>query len=68
MSGNARPLQPESEFITAKEVADRIGRSIDWVHRVRHKPGEGPPYYLIGGRYLYRPAEIMAWLRSRRGG
>jgi hypothetical protein len=61
-------MQPEPEFISAKEVAERIGRTVDWVHRVRSRPGVGPPFYLMGGRYLYRPPEIMSWLRGCRGG
>ena len=59
-------MQPEPEFLTAKEAAQRVGRPYDWLYRIRKMPGEGPPYYKIGGRYFYRPAEIMSWLRSRR--
>ena len=58
----------DPEFLSAKEAAERVGRSYDWLYRARSKPGEGPPAYKIGGRYFYRPQEIMAWLRSRRVG
>lgn len=61
-------MQPEPEFISTKQVAERVGRTPDWVKRARKTPGEGPPHYKVGGKYLYRPQEIMAWLRSRRGG
>ena len=61
-------MQPEPEFIPTKQAAERICRSAQWMYEVRKKPGEGPPYYKIGGKYFYRPQEIMAWLRSRRGG
>lgn len=61
-------MQPEPEFLTSKQVAERIGRSAQWVKKIRKLPGEGPPFYKIGRGYLYRPQEIMAWLRSRRGG
>lgn len=59
-------LQPEPEFLSAKEAAERIGRSYFWLFRARKVPGRGPPYYQIGGRYFYRPQEIMTWLRSVR--
>lgn len=61
-------LQPEPEFLTAKQAAERIGRSYDWLFRARKTPGVGPPYYKLGGQFFYRPAEIMSWLRSCRGG
>lgn len=61
-------MPAEPEFLSAKEAAGRVGRTYEWLYRVRSKPGEGPPFYKIGGKYFYRPAEIMSWLRSRRGG
>lgn len=59
-------MQPESEYLSTKQAAERIGRTPDWMYRVRKQPGEGPPFYKIGGRYQYRPTEIMTWLRGRR--
>jgi hypothetical protein len=61
-------LQPEPEFITTKQVAERIGRTPEWVRKIRKLPGVGPSYYRSGGRVLYRPSEVMAWLRSIRVG
>lgn len=59
-------MQSESEFITGKQVAVRLGRTAEWVRKARKVPGLGPPWYRVGRRYLYRPQELMSWLRGCR--
>lgn len=61
-------MKAEPEFLPTKLAAERIGQTPRWLMEVRKYPGEGPPFYKLRGRYFYRPSEIMAWLRSRRGG
>jgi len=59
-------MKTDQEFLSTKEAAEWVGRRARWLHDIRFKPGEGPPCIKVGGRYVYRPQEILAWLRSRR--
>jgi hypothetical protein len=53
----------KSEFISPKQTAAILGRSYAWLLR---NPGNGPPFYVIGKRRVYREQEVMGWVRSRR--
>ena len=53
------------EFIPASQAAKRLCVSertlIYW--RIN---GTGPPYYTIGGRYMYESGELDAWVQNNR--
>lgn len=52
-------------LIDAAGLQEKYGIS---VHTWRHwrKRKIGPPAYELNGRVLYDPAEVDAWIRSRR--
>ncbi len=52
------PLPPR--FLRAKEAARYLGVSVSMLQRHRHN-GTGPVYFKIGGRVLYRLADLDAW-------
>ena len=54
------------EMISTKEASEVVCKTIDWLIRARRRPGDGPPYYKLGGRIYYRVPELMTWLRSNR--
>ena len=63
----AAPYEP---LITAREVADRLGMSVDWVLK-KWQAGELPGYRLNGRNarpVRFRWSEILAWLDGQRRG
>lgn len=57
--------QPTAEFVDDRQLSARtpIAR-ITW--QTWRSRGKGPPYYQVGRRCLYRWAEVLAWLESKR--
>jgi hypothetical protein len=55
------------QLLTRVEAARILGcspRVLDaWAYR-----GEGPPYYRIGKRAMYRASELDAWIDAQRRG
>jgi hypothetical protein len=54
-----------SKLLTTKEAAERR-RKTPQALVMERKRGEGPPYIIDGGRYLYREDELEHWLDQRR--
>jgi DNA-binding transcriptional MerR regulator len=48
-----------------KATAERIGLSPKTLANWRSSGG-GPPFYKLGGRVLYDPCDLDAWVASRR--
>jgi predicted DNA-binding transcriptional regulator AlpA len=53
------------DLITQEQVAARLGVSHFTVRDWR-KVNAGPPYVRVGGSIRYWPADVEAWLESRR--
>ncbi len=57
------------DWISSKEAAALIGKSNEWMTRIGRRHKKGPPWYEIGGQFLYDRDEVMVWLQAhRRGG
>jgi hypothetical protein len=57
----------ELEFLTANETAKLIRSSRGGLAAARCKRSPNtPPFIRLGRRILYRRAEVMEWLESRR--
>ncbi len=54
---------PPEELLTAKQVAERMNRSVEWVYY--HSQRGRLPGYKVEGGWLYRPSEIDDYLRAR---
>jgi hypothetical protein len=46
-------------------AADYIGVSVSFLNKAR-LTGKGPTYLKIGARVMYEPADLDAWINSRR--
>lgn len=56
-----------SETEAAEFISTRLGIGCSrWTMLNHRKKGSGPPYYKIGGRCLYRPEDIEAWIDASR--
>jgi Helix-turn-helix domain len=56
----------EQDFLTPRDAANVIGKSVYWLKRARRgEKGTGPPYYKIGGRFLYARADVLEWLEAQ---
>jgi predicted site-specific integrase-resolvase len=55
-------MQPH---LTEKVLAPRLGLSVRTLQRWRWQ-GKGPAYLKLGGRVVYREADIAAWEESNR--
>jgi predicted DNA-binding transcriptional regulator AlpA len=52
------------EFLTPKEVAERLQVSVQLLWQLRNNGG-GPPYYKFGGRIVrYCPEQLDEWAKS----
>ena len=62
-------LPGQDEYLNTKEVADLTGLSKAFFEIGRsHSSPDQPPYHKIGRRVLYRRADVMKWLETRRRG
>lgn len=52
-------------LLTVRETAERLGLGAGTLNNWR-VTGEGPPFLKLGGRVLYDPADLAAWLDERR--
>lgn len=53
------------EYLTTKEVADRLRTSPETVRYWRHR-GEGPPSWKCGRRVLYPREDLDRWIAAAR--
>ncbi len=53
------------EFLSEKEVAERIGLSLASLQR-RRAAGNGPEYARIGNRLLYKWADVERWFEEQK--
>ena len=54
-----------AEFLSEKEVAERIGLSLASLQR-RRMAGDGPEYARIGSRLLYRWDDVERWFEEHK--
>ena len=54
-----------AEFLSEKEVAERIGLSLASLQR-RRAQGDGPEYARIGSRLLYRWDDVERWFEEHK--
>jgi predicted DNA-binding transcriptional regulator AlpA len=54
-----------SEFVSEKEVCERLGLGRTSLWRMR-KVHDGPAYAVIGGRIVYRWLDVEAWFESNK--
>lgn len=59
------PLLERDQMITTKELADYLQESVDQLHQWASRGG-GPEFHKIGNERRYDPADVKAWLRSRK--
>lgn len=57
---------PHNDFLSPKAAAQIIGKSDDWLERMRKRNGEGPPWYRIGDRIFYPKSSLLEWLETCR--
>ncbi len=50
-----------SDLVTRAEAAKILGKSKSWLQWAARE-GKGPPYQVIGGRYLYPRRDVELWL------
>lgn len=62
-------LPGQDEYLNTKEVAELTGLSVSFfeVGRSMSSPDQ-PSYRKIGRRVLYRRADVLKWMESRRRG
>lgn len=59
--------QTEMEFLTPYDLHRRWGRAISLKTLANWRSlGYGPPYSKMGGRVLYRAADILTWENQHR--
>lgn len=54
------------QLLSTKQAAELLGVSPRTLERWRCYRSDGPPYRALGTRCLYHPADLEAWLESRR--
>lgn len=59
--------QDGGRLLTEKELADKLGLSIDTV-RLHRRAGCGVPHIKINGSIRYHPDDIEDYLRQHRAG
>lgn len=52
-------------FLSANKAAGLLSISARTLHRFR-ETGEGPPYFRVGGRFVYEYDDLMEWMWSKR--
>lgn len=68
--GTGRDLAPadeglmEERLVSAQELADQLGVSVNTIHRLAHKP-DGLKGYKVGRLTRFRPSEVMAYLNQQ---
>ncbi len=57
------------QLLTSERVAQLLGTTPGVLNQLRYRR-EGPPYYHLGRRVVYKEREVMDWLREHlsRGG
>lgn len=56
--------RPESEMLTVNDVAAMTRLAAGTLRSWRHTGTDGPPSVKLGGRVLYRRADVEAWLNE----
>ena len=51
------------EYLTTKEVAEEIGYKESTLRTYRYNK-QGPPFYKLGGKVLYKSSELRAWIEG----
>jgi len=59
-------IEVDQDFIPQKTAAKMIGKSVQWLILRRKSEKDGPPWYKIGGRFMYKREEVSSWLESCR--
>lgn len=59
--------EPERDWLTSREVAERLQVTETTLARWRDA-AEGPPWYVIGKRVRYDTARFDAWLSATKDG
>lgn len=52
-------------LLSTAEAAEFLGVSCGFLNKRRMTPG-GPPFVKIGGRVLYDPADLTAWVQAQK--
>jgi excisionase family DNA binding protein len=52
-------------LMSASEVADFLGISVNTLHQLRYRGDPLPRGYRVGGRIKYRRADVEAWLEEQ---
>jgi predicted site-specific integrase-resolvase len=61
------PAPDAPEFLNERELSKRICVSMITLQQWRHR-GEGPPFYKLGRRVVYRWDSVQRWLEANRRG
>jgi predicted DNA-binding transcriptional regulator AlpA len=56
-------MKSGEEWLTAKQVAARLGVSQSFLAKARMR-GDGPKYYRIGRAVRYLWSDVLQWLKS----
>jgi len=52
-----------SELLTIEDVGGRLGRPVATLRFWRHQ-GTGPKSFRLGGRVVYKAADVEAWIEA----
>lgn len=56
---------PEPELMTTPEVSSLTRLASETLRYYRHR-GTGPASFKLGGRVVYRRADVLAWIEEQR--
>ncbi len=62
--GRRRQRDP-LDYLSEREIADRLGVSQDTLYRLRSDPVDPLPHHRVGRRVVYRPDEVAEWSKRR---
>ena len=60
----AAPTDPDPAYIGERELARRTSLSTRTLQLMR-RTGSGPPWAKLGGRVVYKWANVESWIASR---
>jgi hypothetical protein len=59
-------LESESEFLATDEAAQLLKTTPGSLAVGRCQRRDGPPFYKIGRKVLYRKSDLLSWVESHR--
>jgi len=58
-------IEETPRLVNVVEAAERLGVSVSYLNKMR-LVGRGPLFVKLGARVCYDPADLLAWVESRK--